>query len=89
MQELPSGNLAFVESNKLTVRYHEIPVEVVNLLKTRLCAKLVKKVNLKPSPLQDPPVFSWSNNKETDIGGDWTETLRAPVLTDLRSGNLI
>ena len=32
-QETDKGGLAFVESNKLTVRYHEIPPGVIAVMK--------------------------------------------------------
>ena len=53
IQELENGNLAFVESNKLTVRYHEISVDVLDAMKRQLNPVLEQK--LEP----EGPVFNW------------------------------
>ena len=74
IQELENGNLAFVESNKLTVRYHEISVDIINALKSQIDPSTSVSLNLL-----EGPVFTWS--KESLITNH-----RAPVLPDLRSG---
>ena len=38
IQQLENGNLVFVESNKLTVRFHEISSEILEPLKKQLIA---------------------------------------------------
>ena len=53
IQELENGNLVFVESNKLTVRYHEISVDVLDAMKRQLNHILEQK--LEP----EGPVFNW------------------------------
>ena len=53
IQELENGNLAFVESNKLTVRYHEISVDVLDAMKRQLNPVLEQK--LEP----EGPLFNW------------------------------
>ena len=76
IQELENGNLAFVESNKLTVRYHEISAHVLESLKTQL-----KGANAVPkSTLPEGPVSTWE--KRIHSSGKY----RAPVLPDLRAG---
>ena len=75
IQELENGNLAFVESNKLTVRYHEISVDIINALKSQIDPfSRLSAVNLF-----EGPVFTWSKQSST-------RNHRAPVLPDLRSG---
>ena len=72
IQELPSGGLAFVESNKLTVRYHEIDAGLVHGLKCQLDkdCRVAEQI-----PFKDMVV-------ELEGGG----VARAPVLPDLRAG---
>ena len=53
IQELENGNLAFVESNKLTVRYHEISVDVLDTMKRQLNPALEQKLD------PEGPVFNW------------------------------
>ena len=72
IQELPTGGLAFVESNKLTVRYHEIEVNLVDGLKCQLDQDCIVP---KQIPFEDIVV---------DLEGDGST--RAPVLPDLRAG---
>ena len=56
IQELENGNLAFVESNKLTVRYHEISVDVLDAMKRQLNPALeLTEQKLDP----EGPVFNW------------------------------
>ena len=55
IQELENGNLAFVESNKLTVRYHEISVDVLDPMKRQLNLALVLTEQM-PEP--EGPVFN-------------------------------
>ena len=72
IQELPSGGLAFVESNKLTVRYHEIEAGLVHGLKCQLDKDCRDPEHI---PFKDMVV-------ELEGGG----VARAPVLPDLRAG---
>ena len=72
IQELPNGGLAFVESNKLTVRYHEIEVNLVDGLKCQLDQDCRVPEQI---PFEDMVV-----NFEGDCSA------RAPVLPDLRAG---
>jgi len=61
IQELENGNLAFVESNKLTVRYHEISVDIINALKSQIDPfSRLSAVNLF-----EGPVFTWSKQSLT------------------------
>ena len=76
IQELPNGNLAFVESNKLTVRYHEIPRTTLDLMKLQLTTDADFM-----SRMEEGPVFSWERASDP-----LRKSLRAPVLPDLRSG---
>ena len=55
IQELENGNLAFVESNKLTVRYHEISVDVLDAMKWQLNPDL-ELTEKMPDP--EGPVFN-------------------------------
>ena len=57
IQELENGNLAFVESNKLTVRYHEISVDILDAMKRQLNPALELTVQM-PDP--EGPVFNWN-----------------------------
>ena len=57
IQELENGNLAFVESNKLTVRYHEISVDVLDAMKRQLQPAL-ELTEQMPDP--EGPVFNWN-----------------------------
>ena len=77
-----AGDLAFVESNKLTVRYHEVPGPVIDLLKSRL------EEGRTPAPKLgvDGPVLVWPARGEQAAWQGWTQPIRAPVLPDLRSG---
>ena len=70
VQETPDGGLAFVESNKLTVRYHEIPPGVVGIMKDQLGGG-------HSGSMGGSAVFKWSGNP------GWH---RSPVLPDLRAG---
>lgn len=84
-QEMPNGNLAFVESNKLTVRYHEIPCSVLEAMKTQLKTQNISQnKNLANKTIrrkyQQDLVYNYS--KEENV----TPPNRAPVLPDLRSG---
>ena len=72
IQELPNGGLAFVESNKLTVRYHEIEVNLVDGLKCQLDQDCRVPEQI---PFEDMVV---------NFEGDYSA--RAPVLPDLRAG---
>ena len=54
IQETPDGGLAFVESNKLTVRYHEIPPGVVGIMKDQL--------SVQSGAMGGSAVFKWSGN---------------------------
>merc|ERR1711892_483506 len=76
IQELEDGNLAFVESNKLTVRYHEIPVSVLDSMKKQLSPSKITSVD----DIMDGPVFKWKKSMNT------AGRHRAPVLPDLRAG---
>ena len=80
-QEMPdTGDLAFVESNKLTVRYHKVSITVIDLLKASFAGETPRQ------PEDDGPVFVWSQKGHTK--DDWrSRAFRAPVLPDLRSGN--
>ena len=65
-----------MESNKLTVRYHEIPVKMLEALKSQLNHSKLTPVD----DLPEGPVFNWE--KRIHIPGKY----RAPVLPDLRTG---
>ena len=87
MQELSDGRVVFVESNKLTVRYHTIDPHTVAWLRHQLTSTpetLVTGHRSTPetlvTDLTQEAVFSWSG-ANTD---HWP--LRAPVLPDLRCG---
>ena len=60
IQETADGGLAFVESNKLTVRYHEIPPGVIGIMKDQLgggqsgCGSAVFKWSGKPGWHRSP-----------------------------------
>lgn len=63
IQELENGNLAFVESNKLTVRYHEISVDVLNAMKKQLYSTKKVMINQKVGILKtEDPVFTWKRD---------------------------
>ena len=84
-QELPNGNLSFVESNKLTVRYHEIPASVLALMKNQLEREQTgpKETLLTmqfPKECQPDMVYEFIKQENTAASD------RAPVLPDLRSG---
>lgn len=97
-QELQNGNLALVESNKLTVRYHEIDVSLLTSMKKQLTMKRCKpnrenmqsqNINLKSSIQKE----LLQNQYQEDIiytyikdKNNQPAPRRAPVLPDLRSG---
>ena len=64
IQELENGNLAFVESNKLTVRYHEISVDVLDAMKRQLHPAL-ELTEQMPDP--EGPVFNWNRAVQDGI----------------------
>ena len=71
IQELENGNLAFVESNKLTVRYHEISVDVLNAMKKQLDSTPPEVIiNQKLGNLQmgEGPVFIWERDNQNGCG---------------------
>ena len=69
IQELENGNLAFVESNKLTVRYHEISVDVLNAMKKQLDSTPDVTTNQKLGNLQmEGPVFIWERDNQIGCG---------------------
>ena len=70
IQELENGNLAFVESNKLTVRYHEISVDVLNAMKKQLDSTPDVTINQKLGNLQmeEGPVFIWERDNQIGCG---------------------
>lgn len=73
IQELPDGCVVFVESNKLTVRYHTIDKDIIHWLRHQLqCPVSTKAVS--PSDA----VLTWTHGADP--------SMRAPVLPDLRSG---
>ena len=72
IQELPNGGLAFVESNKLTVRYHEIEASLVDGLKCQLD--------------QDCTVPEQIPFEDIVVNFEGKGSTRAPVLPDLRAG---
>ena len=80
IQELENGNLAYVESNKLTVRYHEIPVEVINAMKRQIDNR--NSANAEINNQLDGLVFKWIKDEYTSRN----RVFRAPVLPDLRAG---
>ena len=54
-----------MESNKLTVRYHEISVDFLNAMKKQL---QVDQINLKNEINSlDGPVFVWNQENEKNI----------------------
>ena len=69
--ELPNGMLAYVESNKLAVRYHVVEPRLLQYLRAQ------HHLSLVPS---EGKVVDWSG----EIDGD--AALRTAVLPDLRSG---
>ena len=79
-QELQNGNLAFVESNKLTVRYHEIPASVLSAMKNQFIEK--QGLSVTASVLEHNKDTVYVYNKRDNIA----PSTRAPVLPDLRSG---
>ena len=67
----------------MTVRFHTIDPYTIQSLKNQL-----KETNDK-STVEKEAVFDWTKPAEDDIAhkkDDSAEVLRAPVLTDLRSG---
>ena len=64
IQELENGNLAFVESNKLTVRYHEISVDVLDAMKRQLHPAL-ELTEQMPDP--EGSVFNWNRAVQDGI----------------------
>ena len=84
-QELPNGNLSFVESNKLTVRYHEIPASVLALMKNQ-----VEKRQTLPKETLNNPIFPIKYQQDMVYNYIKLENViapnRAPVLPDLRAG---
>ena len=75
IQELENGNLAFVESNKLTVRYHEISVEILDFLRDQLNPAHPGR------PISEGPVLTWDKL----LHHSTTSKFRAPVLPDLKA----
>ena len=66
IQELENGNLAFVESNKLTVRYHEISVDFLDAMKRQLNPVLEL---IEQMPDLEGPVFNWNRAiQDTNLG---------------------
>ena len=74
-QELESGQVVFVESNKLTVRYHQIDQKTIQSLKHQLRGESLQSVG----DYEQESVFVWNKS-------DSFTRRRAPVLPDLRSG---
>ena len=89
---MEDGRVVFVESNKLTVRFHTIDPYTIECLKNnlRLKKQFFKRSDKKyyrsispPGDLLTEAVFSWT--RRSGEAGD-PGLLRAPVLPDLRSG---
>ena len=84
-QELSNGNLSFVESNKLTVRYHEIPASVIDVMKKqlkkqRIASKETSTDDNLVKGCQQDLVYTYTKQENAKASN------RAPVLPDLRSG---
>ena len=89
---MEDGRVVFVESNKLTVRFHTIDPYTIECLKNNL--RFEKNIFLKRSDkkyfrsvspsgdLLTEAVFSWTRRSAEAADSD---LLRAPVLPDLRS----
>ena len=75
IQELDDGRVVFVESNKLTVRYHEIDQKTIQFLKTQLRGETQRTID----DYEQESVFVWNKS-------DSFTRKRCPVLPDLRSG---
>ena len=83
-QELPNGQLALVESNKLTVRYHEIDPMLVDGMKRQVLEQTKGGEQTPKSALEGmAPAVSWEQSHKAR----GSMALRAPVLPDLRSGS--
>ena len=67
IQELENGNLAFVESNKLTVRYHEISVDVLKVMKRHLDYPFSSVEEKNRQILFEDPVFAWNETNQDGV----------------------
>ena len=95
-QELENGNLVFVESNKLTVRYHEISASILTTMKKQLLRKNDKSLDGGKVELSRNLASSYRqkilNRYKEDVVYVYKKYMglsppaRAPVLPDLRSG---
>ena len=95
-QELENGNLVFVESNKLTVRYHEISASILTTMKKQLLRKNDKSLDGGKVELSRNLASSYRqkilNKYKDDVVYVYKKYMglsppvRAPVLPDLRSG---
>ena len=79
IQELENGNLAFVESNKLTVRYHEISVDVLEAMKRQLDPALSLIEQNDDQISFENPVFTWNTKNQDGI-----LSYRAPGMYECR-----
>ena len=63
-----------MESNKLTVRYHEISVDVLNAMKKQLYSTKKVMINQKVGNLKtEDPVYIWKRDNQ-----NWCGQYRAP-----------